>query len=962
MILPGEYEQARAIAEALLHLHSALTQELFAGIIDRATTTLPDIERRRLYDEMEAKFNVFVGESRMLTDNTDHIEWLLNTRSEIDWRFWNRYKEYLQREKGMPPAAIKSTDDLTDAILGSLENPKRPGAWDRRGVVVGQVQSGKTANYTGLICKAADAGYRLIIILAGIHNSLRSQTQIRLDEGFIGRDTNQFRIFHTDSPKIGVGKLPGDNPAAIPLTTSHEMGDFKKRTAESMSLPTGTIPLILVVKKNAGILRNLLAWVRNNIAEKQDDRRVVPGNIPLLLLDDEADNASINTKKLVRNAEGGFEEVQELTRINSLIRRLLNTFERKAYVGYTATPFANIFIPPVATKEEGRDLFPESFIVNLRPPSNYIGPVQVFGLDSADTDGSDGMPIVRQIVDADSIFPVGHKMDLADNLTELTGSLHEAIRAFVLVSAARRARGQINVHNSMLIHVTRYIKVQNAVVHLVSDTLEDLQQRIRYENGTTTTTSVREELRELWERDFIPTTEEIRSEFLPEDRTLKPLSWEEVEPHLFAAADKIKVKEINGHATDALEYYDNQSHGLSVIAVGGDKLSRGLTLEGLSVSYYLRTTYMYDTLMQMGRWFGYRPGYADLCRLYTSPELEDWYRHITMASEELRNEFDAMWRLDLTPKDFGLKVQMHPGALMVTSADKARYGQKIRMSYMGQLIESYAIAKDNESIQSNLRATTSLLEKIDTYTVPECQTVERSELPQALVWRNVRPAHIAEFLTSLRSAPDTRGRAPAHASVPGRQAEFILKKVRQRSELTTWTVVLCSSSTGIPSEIAGRSVGLIRRTPADGAKPEDPIYYIRKNHIIDPTHEALDLTEEEFQKALEDHQQTKPDATRPNGISARKIRPRSRGLLLLYPLDPTIPEKKNKKGETSQLFSPDDDRRDSRVPIIGFALSFPGFGDRDNPDDAIEYLANSIFIENELHEDVTEDEVDEDDE
>jgi hypothetical protein len=950
MNLPGEYEQARAMAEALLHLHASPDKELFDGIIAKAARDLSVSERDRLSRELETKFSVFVPESQMLTDNTDHVEWLLNARSEVSWTFWERYREYLQHEKRMQPAVLKSIHELTDDILGHLENPKRPGTWDRRGVVAGQVQSGKTANYTGLICKAADAGYKLIIVLAGMHNSLRSQTQLRLDEGFLGRDTNQYRIFHTDSPKIGVGRLPGDCPDAIPLTTSHEMGDFKKRTAESMSLPTSTIPFILIVKKNAGILRNLLSWIQNNLAEKRGDSKIVPGRIPLLLLDDEADNASINTKKLKKDQAGNFEEEQVLARINSLIRRILNTFERKAYIGYTATPFANIFIPHAATRDEGKDLFPESFIVNLRPPSNYIGPVQVFGLDSMDSDGNDGMPIVRHIHDAETVFPAGHKIDHADSITALPPSLEEAIRAFILVCAARRCRGQVNAHNSMLVHVTRYVKVQGAVVRLVVDVLEDLQRRIRNGDGARTP-RLMDELKDIWERDFVPTTESVRTEFLQDDATLTPLTWEQVEPHLFPAAEKIKVKEMNGHAADTLEYYDNQAHGLSVIAVGGDKLSRGLTLEGLSISYYLRTTYMYDTLMQMGRWFGYRTGYADLCRLYTTPELEDWYRHITMASEELRNEFDAMARLRLTPKDFGLKVQMHPGALMVTSADKARYGQKIRMSYMGQLVESYCLAKDAEILDQNRSAAEDLLNKLDRYTTPEfIGDPEKSEMPRALVWRAVRPSHVAEFLSSLRGAPDTRGRAPAHASVPARQAEFIRKKVQQRSELTEWTVALCSSTTGTPSVLAGHPIGLIQRTPADGSRPEDPIYYIRKNHIIDPGHEALDLTDEERQKALEDHQQTKPDAKAPNGISARKIRPRNRGLLLLYPLDPGI-QKQNKKGELITLFPEGDVRRNSLKPVIGFALSFPGFGSRDYAEDAIEYLANTIFIENELQED-----------
>jgi hypothetical protein len=970
------YEEAYAMADAALNRQYRKSKTIEKAELDRVIDMVGDglsnILKEQLRTEMEQRFNIFVPNSETLIDYSDHEEWLLNARSTIDPKFWSRYREYLQREKGLPEPVLASTDLLTEDILGYLENPRRTGSWDRRGMVVGQVQSGKTANYTGLICKAADAGYKLIIVLAGIHNSLRSQTQLRLDEGFLGRDTNQFRLatLAKDSPKIGVGNLPGDCPAAIPLTTSHEGGDFKKRTAEAMSLPFGEIPLIIVAKKNTGILKNLLAWIQNNVAEKQGDKKVVPGKVPLLLLDDEADNASINTRKLQRKADGSFEEDQDVTKTNSLIRQILNTFERRAYVGYTATPFANIFIHPNATtRREGEDLFPKSFIVNLRPPSNYIGPVQVFGLDVMDSDGSEGMPIVRSADDTDFLFPVGHKMDLADELERLTveqlpSSLHESVRAFVLVCAARRVRGQVSVHNSMLIHVTRYIRVQSAVTGLIQGMVADLKRRIRYGDGAQKPTLL-EELRELWERDFEPTSTAIRTDFFPTDGTLTVLTWDQIEPELLHAIEKIKVKEINGNAADALEYYENQEHGLSVIAIGGDKLSRGLTLEGLSISYYLRTTYMYDTLMQMGRWFGYRPGYADLCRLYTSSELQQWYQHITMASEELRSEFDAMAKLRLTPKDFGLKVQTHPGQLLVTSANKARFGQKIRMSYMGQLIESYALPKDKDSIDANLKAAQELIVKLDATITPEARgEAERTGLPSALVWRGVRPQVVMDFLNAFKGAPDTRGNAPSHASVPARQAEFIGKKVRQRAELTEWVVVLCSSTTGVKSGAVGREIGLIQRTPADGSKPEDGIYYIRKNHIIDPRHESLDLTDEEQVEALAEEKSLKPDATYPRGGISRRIRPRQRGLLLLYALDPTIekPVKKNRvlTGEKMRLFPVGDPRCDPAKPVIGFAISFPGFGTRDNPDDAIEYLANTIWVENDLlgEEETTDDEDD----
>lgn len=979
------YEEAYVMADGVLNRQyrksRVIDEAEFNRVIEVVGNQLPQQLKKRLRAEMEERFTVFTYKSETLLDR-DYKPWLLSRSSSIDWKFWPRYQDYLQKEENMSGPALESLHELTGEILDYLENPLRPGNWDRRGMVVGQVQSGKTANYTGLICKAADAGYRFIIVLAGVHNSLRSQTQLRLDKGFLGRDTNQFRLADQarNSPKIGVGNLPGDCPDAIPGTTSHEYGDFQKRDADKAPPLLGSIPIILVIKKNTAILKNLLAWIQNNFTETSGEKKLVPGKVPLLLLDDEADYASINTRKLKRKSDGSLEENQDVTKTNSLIRQILNSFERRAYVGYTATPFANIFIPPDdSTSKEGLDLFPKSFIVNLRPPSNYIGPVQVFGLNSMDSDGNDGMPIVRSADDAEPVFPVGHKKDHSAYLerlmpSQLPASLHEAVRSFILVCAARRVRGQVNVHNSMLIHVTRYIDVQHAVTILIKSLLAALQKRIQNGDGATQP-SLLEELKELWERDFEPSSEIIRADAAFKNSTMTPVTWSQIEPELLHAIMKIKVKEINGNAADALEYYENQEKGLSVIAVGGDKLSRGLTLEGLSVSYYLRTAYMYDTLMQMGRWFGYRHGYADLCRLYTTVELQRWYQHITMASEELRNEFDAMARLRLTPKEFGLKVQTHPGQLMVTSADKARHAKEIRMSYMGQLIESYALPKDKSSIDTNLKAARDLLARLEEINVPESQGEDRTGLPSALIWRGIRPGLVLDFLNAFRGAPDTRGYTPSHASEPANQAKFIARK-NQRGELTEWTIVLCSSTSGTPSKVLGHEIGLIQRTPADGSKPEENIYFIRKNHIIDPRHESLDLlptekvradAEEEKLRVEEATQENRTPTTAayPRGSITRSVRPRQRGLLLLYALDPEIekPVKKNKipTGEIMRLFPVGDSRCNPEKPVMGFALSFPGFGSPDNPEDAIGYLANAIWVKNDrLRDDETSDDEEDD--
>jgi hypothetical protein len=227
----------------------------------------------------------------------------------------------------------------------------------------------------------------------------------------------------------------------------------------------------------------------------------------------------------------------------------------------------------------------------------------------------------------------------------------------------------------MLIHVSRYQMWQN----LIKELIENLFNYYKHEIEASDTT-ILEEFRKILENDTANyksyktvTTEIQQSKFSDIDKNLTVHSCEEIKLLLFKAVQKIEVKSINGTSGDSLTYYENDKTEISIIAIGGDKLSRGLTLEGLSVSYFLRASKMYDTLMQMGHWFGYRPGYVDLFRLFTSEELNEWYRHITIASEELRSDFDYLASINGTPEDYALKVRNGPGQLQITSISKMRY-------------------------------------------------------------------------------------------------------------------------------------------------------------------------------------------------------------------------------------------------------------------------------------------------
>ena len=920
-----------------------------------ASLTGDTLDVEQLVAELRHLFSVTIDEATVLddSDRREYVPWLAARKADSNssWDFWRRYMTYLEREFGMAPSAVNALDQLTDMALDRIGDPRREGAWDRRGMVVGSVQSGKTANYTGLICKAVDAGYKLVVVLAGIHSNLRAQTQLRIDEGVLGFDTQKSRALETGGQWIGVGKIPGKQLHIHSLTSSADEGDFSKEVAEKAGVMLGGNPVVLVVKKNSRLLGNLLKWVMHVAGSDAPEGRGIniPGkgrrivrNVPLLLIDDEADNASIDTTQRSRAGV----DPDTVTAINGKIRELLNGFEKASYVGYTATPFANIFVNPRAnTDQHGDDVFPRSFIINVKPPSNYVGPARVFGLDAdpdAEIPGQEGLDIVRTVDDYDTPdrFPPRHRKEHVP--AELPPTLSEAIRCFILVCAARRARGQGAKHSSMLIHVTRFTEVQARVEGLVRDELLPLQRRLQFGDGARRPTLV-DELKLLWQREFEPVSAAMG------DDAGTPLTWEQVAAELRPAAAKIAVMTINGHAKEALDYKTHEKDGLSVIAIGGDKLSRGLTLEGLSVSYFLRTSRMYDTLMQMGRWFGYRPGYLDLCRLYTTQQLVHWYRHIALADAELRREFDYMARSGRTPMQYALRVREHPDGMIITALNKMWNTQTVRLSWSGLLEQSTQLPIDPQRAQGNLRKTDAFLRKLE--------SPQRRSPDATVVWRGVDGTAVAAFLEGLEMPPEsTRATGPAIA-------KFIRRQVTKSDpELTSWTVALVSNQRprtveGRPLDavVAGHRVGLIFRDPADPVGAGSTEFALKNANLISPRDQAIDLREtpfsveavrqasaaermeqllgelgdggwetmEDFAKAVTTRLaergaiRAKSPSTA-NGRVVRELRPKAQGLLLLYPVQP--PEQGDPPVPRDGGVTPVTPRANV---IIGVAVSFP---------------------------------------
>jgi hypothetical protein len=856
-------------------------------------------DRETLIREVEAKIVVWQERSTSLEDRTGHEDWLSTDRSEIHWSFWDRYRRYLEQVELLPPAVISRLDESTFRVLEQLERPTRPGEWDRRGMVVGHVQSGKTSHYTSLACKAADAGYKLIVILTGTHDSLRSQTQLRLDQGLLGFDTQfQSRTDEDKQARIGVGALPGaDAPKIGSLTSSVQKGDFSRSRAQTNTVPIGEMPILMVIKKYGSIIDNLNDWVlklHGVPVSPGSEEKAVP-DVPVLVIDDEADNASINT----RNID------EDPTAINRKIRLLLKAFDKSAYVGYTATPFANIYGSTSESDKYGLDLFPRHFIENLKAPSNYFGPTRVFGLESADEDeAKPPLAIFRDVRDYSAWIPDRHKASWRPNAVDFPPSLKDAVFAFFLVCAARRGRGQETKHNSMLIHTTRYQLVQAEVAEQVEDFLRTSGYRLRYGDGNAD--SIWDELKKMWEDDFLETSTKW-------DSPIEPLSWEDLRPHIVPAVDKIHMRTINGASQDALEYYDNRKKGLSVIAIGGDKLSRGLTLEGLSVSYYLRATKMYDTLMQMGRWFGYRPGYEDLCRLYTTTQLRDWYREITAASEELRTDFDDMAERRGTPEAYGLRVRQSSAGLSVTAPSKMRSATTITMTFSGDLSESVTFKIDDDVTKRNRENLEQFIARLQADTdLKYTRAGEGNDKRGNYVWEGVPGAAVGEFFDGYIADPMAVRAKPALLS-------GYIRAGIECGELVDWVVALVSSSTPRhKATIAALEVGLTVRSPLDDIKDvrSSKRYTIRR--VLSPSDESLDLSKAQYDAAMialrqeladKEAQQGKKfnDPQYPRGASLRRHRSAASGLLLLYVLDDVTTE----------------DERIASQPIVGFAASFP---------------------------------------
>lgn len=676
-------------------------------------------------------------------DNT----WYTKNRPQNEY-FWNLFSLYHAQKGDLDRASLNKLGETTlPNLMNCLGNPnaKFTKQQKRYGLVLGDVQSGKTSTYSGLICKAADAGVKVIILLAGITETLRQQTQERIEEDIVGL-TIRTDNFHNNQPtNVGVGTLPGWENKVTTYTLYED--DFNMARAKSMSSIGSQKSIVLfVVKKNVPVLTHLHEWLTG-----PNQHLNAEGKLPysLLLIDDEADNASINTK----------DSTIDPTATNKKIREICEVFMNSNYVGFTATPYANIFINPDTDEDMiTADLFPKDFIYVLPTPDPYIGAQRIFGQPTADhpnygdcsymidnsyiTDikepsSSDVRAMSeRQLIEGPIYYK--HKKSWRGPLPK---SLIESIRCYYLSNAIRDLDPeQVSAPRTMLVNISRFVGVHSYLKGEIDRLVTDDYKEIRINFSTDQERNVQNELYKELHRLFDLHYSNCG------------YTWEQVgSKDNLLCGEKPKVIVVNGSKEsreDTPNYKRNPS--LRLIAVGGLALSRGLTLKGLSTSYFYRNTCTYDVLMQMGRWFGYRPHYEKVCRIWITNTSANWYREIAEATEELKSELAHMNSLELTPREFGLRIRRDDTALEITARNKMRTAGKceVRTTYWGDVFETPYFSTQIQDNTINLEATKSWLHDI----VNSGINVEKVKGRASYILQDVSVFNIANFLGKIRTS------------------------------------------------------------------------------------------------------------------------------------------------------------------------------------------------------------------
>lgn len=845
-------------------------------MIDLMCESAGEVMKKSIIKQVKAKFVVTAPSGTLLKSDKEHQSWYFARKSKIDFYYWERYKKYLEHD-GFSSRVINNMDNISDTLVDLLGDPSSDYLYRRKGLVIGEVQSGKTANYISIIAKAADSGYKVVFLLAGMINNLRSQTQERIDLGFLGYDSSKNYLNATkEGNKIGVGEY---DLSRVPITMTTLQSDFDKSFADHIGLNIKSLkePLIFVIKKNGSILKNIYRWIEK--FHNKDDL----SKLPMLIIDDEADQASINTKK----------SEDDPTTINREIRKLLKLFPKHNYVGFTATPFANVFIDPDTDDDMiGNDLFPSDFIYSLDSPNNYIGPEKIFSEDSHYN------YMLEKIYDMDSILKLKHKKN--DILNVIPKSLETAILLFLISNAIRDIRGDKVSHRSMLVNLSRYTNVQNEAALTIEDYVKETQNQIKHYP-----------YRHFKEKTIYKKISEIYSKYYSE-RIEEDISIENILDNLNDSIQPIKVTAVNiaNKAEEVLNYKTNKDNGLRVIAVGGQILSRGLTLEGLTISYFYRNSKYYDTLMQMGRWFGYRDGYSDLCKIFMEEEAIEWYSYIAEATKELQLEIKDMKKSGATPNDFGLRVRKHPTTLYISAPNKLRNSHDFerQISLSAEVIETPRLKNNQEVTKNNFFVLSKLLNEVRDF------KNDYFDKRKNILFKGVGKEYIIDFLSNF-----VADKSCLHFQT-NELTNFI--EHYQSDLLEKWDVVIIEGSIVMKEKNLSLNLpeylGLRTLVKRSYKLINDKIIQVsgERNRLGGPRETSFGLTSNEIHEAelnYENHYKSlnEPVPGKTAKTYTRYLDSRS-PLMMVYPV--YLENSNNDKGYTTKL--------DGQI-VLGIGLAFP---------------------------------------
>ncbi|WP_185714997.1 Z1 domain-containing protein [Gulosibacter macacae] len=776
--LVSTYLQQEAVSEAEL-------REKVPKFFDLVKSVSPGIkvppdgsaDQNDLVREMTARllerFRITLDQGNAVV--ADFKPWLDERWDSQKWPHYAAYRSMLI-SGGRPPAVIRTLERDVKQIMDLVGDPTVEGAWRRRGLIIGDVQSGKTGTYLALLNMAIDAGYKMLVIIGGHTEDLRRQTQIRADEGLLGQDSRgrlDGTLGNITRTRIGVGKVDPSLQLPNSFTTVDE--DFSRFSARTLNVDLETAltgGIVLVVKKNATVLRTLRQWIKQQT--KGDERT----SMQMLVIDDESDYASVDTSKI---------EDENPTAVNKAIVELLESSERNSYVGFTATPFANVLMDP----DVDQGLFPSDFIYALETPSNYYGATRFFDEDDGVVQETDdqhrsGLRIHTKMAGAEESFPFKHRsgwrLPASPPSPLLPASLERAIDTFIVATAIDDLSGHSRAPKSMLVNVSRYKSVQKQVYDRVVAHVEVTRKVIESHAPLGSDTSDLVRLKRAWEEEY----------------KHLPFSWDQVRASLPAAVEELEVELVNGDTVKEREEAALRHRKWGsldrrrLIAVGGTILSRGVTLERLLVSYFHQRTQLSDTLLQMGRWFGYRDGYDQLVRVWLDEEVRSWFAYTGRVVADLRREVVTMKALGQTPAQYGLRVRRHPEGLKITAANKMRHSETttIDVAFYRTLLESTTLLAEEVGARRNVVAYGELFD--DCRKLEHVSSVQRfNGAPQGgtTVFADVPVETILKFFETFRAGAEDQSFGVDMGTDGPAGIGFIRRK---RNEFPRWDVAFVS--------------------------------------------------------------------------------------------------------------------------------------------------------------------------